>query len=87
MAWHRIGAKPFYFHYNRTKKQTYFNGQGISGYFRVVRLITKCIPDGQPWKGYLQGRVSDPTFWLHVTSRVSNPGRVIYVEGHTPPQI
>ena len=49
--------------------------------------ITKCIPDGQPWKGYLQGRVSDPTFWLHVTSRVSNPGRVIYVEGHTPPQI
>ena len=38
MAWHRIGAKPFYFHYNRTKKQTHFNGQGGSGYFRVVRL-------------------------------------------------
>ena len=51
----------------------------------LMAIPDDCVPNGQSWKDYLQGRVFDPTFWLHVTSRVSNPERVISVEGHTPP--
>ena len=55
MAWHHIGAKPFYFHFNRTKKQTYFNGQGAADIFGWCGLDNQVHPGWPALEGLFTG--------------------------------